>query len=129
MIQEECCMNIDNRKTWVVVKDELMNRLHVTADENECLECGNNDWTIATCLISGSEESKTCLCLKCFADSTVKVQKRYCPCCSKNARSLRMHICQDCVESVIKNTKELYRVCTVPDKACSCKYCKVLGRC
>ena len=117
--------SIENKKIWIQCTGGTVSIL-ATADEQQCTECQESKWIV---FLSKNGEFHDCNpCVDCMT----KTQSRYCPYCNKTAPMPEGpnddKICDKCVTGLVACTKELYKICKVPNETCKCKYCKILGR-
>ena len=127
--------DIENKKVWInIVGSETKKtrgkqettmakqvNLCLVADKQHCVKCDIDKWVVGGLINEG------CVCIECLQQDQIVCEKRYCPFCNKNTEVIRK-ACVQCIESVIKETQQLYDICKVPLEQCSCKYCKILGR-
>ena len=126
--QQQVRNKIENKKVWINVTCDTT-ILSVVADEQECDKCKKWTWILYMSYENKTDKEKKekLYCLDCLSEDTI-CEKRYCPFCNRN-KEQSLHICKDCALLVIDSNKELYQICQVPLAQCSCKYCRILGRC
>jgi len=134
---------IENKKVWIAIVEPVLGTEHtLTADQQHCSKCQQFKWVIGgitiDCqqfkwaidgIIKDRNGDLDTMCPKCLKTEDKVCETRYCPYCNKNA-PIKMQACKTCIESVIKYTDELYKICKVAsaDPGCKCKYCKILER-
>lgn len=130
---------IENKKVWIEVTNETdstRNSCCMTADQQNCSDCGRWKWVMGFVYNGKSYDG---LCPKCLTDREQVCDKRHCMFCNKTAKfqvytntetgKTMVKVCKSCITSVTENTRELYKVCEIPDTCHPrCKFCVILGR-
>lgn len=141
---------IENKKVYITASQDKASVYFIT-DEQLCSKCGRYGWIVyleyTDTVKEGEIRQESGLCVSCTGgtggtggtgtdglagvagveQSIIVCQPRNCPFCARQAKC-GLHICQECIDTVVANTKELYEICTIDIRPCSCKYCKIFGR-
>ncbi len=117
---------IENGLVWFEIsRKDTENKITVTADHNLCKYCDQLKWVI-NCVHEKKYQSRIwTLCPECFLDTYLKSGR--CICCNPSASFEEYNVCDKCIQKLIQNTQELYRICDKP-KECDCRFCKHLKR-